>query len=383
MNKNTLCFLFFICSIVYVEAQVKYEVFQSEKLRDKRELKIQLPRGYNPDSNKTYPLFLVLDGDYMFEAVAGNTDYFSYWEDMPDALVVGLNQSGTRFDDCMYSQMSSLPSETGAVFFEFLGMELIPYLERNFNAGSFRVAVGHGSTANFINYYLLKPNPIFQGYISISPELAPNMLNYIPEVLGKTESKIFYYLANTKEDIGSIVEMTNALNTDLQSVTNPNVNYKFDSFEVTSHYGVPTHAIPSAIENMFKVFQPISRKEYKEVIVELDGSPVTYLEDKYKTIHDLFGIRKEILVNDFKAISAAIEKNELFEDYDRLSKLAKKDYPESLLGGYYEGRFLEETGKPKKALKSYQAAFDLEEIAGITKDDVLIRVETIKEDFGL
>ncbi|KJD31315.1 esterase [Tamlana nanhaiensis] len=382
MKKNTLIFLLFVCSILYVEAQVKYEIFQSEKLRDKRELKIQLPRGYNPDSNKTYPLFLVLDGDYMFEAVAGNTDYFSYWEDMPDALVVGLNQSQTRFDDCMYSQMSSLPSETGAVFFEFLGMELIPYLERNFKAGSFRVAVGHGSTANFINYYLLKPNPVFQGYICISPELAPNMLNYIPEVLGKTESKIFYYLANTKEDIGSIVEMTNALNTDLQSVTNPNVNYNFDSFETTSHYAVPTHAIPSAIESMFKVFQPISRKEYKEVILELDGSPVTYLEDKYKTIHDLYGIKKEILINDFKAISAAIEKNELFEDYDRLSKLAKKDYPESLLGGYYEGRFLEETGKPKKAMKAYQAAFDLEEIAGITKDDVLQRVETIKEDFG-
>jgi predicted alpha/beta superfamily hydrolase len=123
--KHLLSVLLLILSVSNGQAQVKYETIQSSKLGEERQIKIQLPRGYNSD-DKTYPLFVVLDGDYMFEAVAGNVDYYSYWEDMPNAIVVGINQMGTRYDDTMYSEQNSLPIETGAAFFEFIGMELIP-----------------------------------------------------------------------------------------------------------------------------------------------------------------------------------------------------------------------------------------------------------------
>jgi len=198
-----------------MDAQVKYESFQSVKLGESRQLKVQLPRNYNDNLDKKYPLVVVLDGDYLFEAVAGNTDYYSYWEDMPEAIVVGVNQFGTRYDDCLYSEQNSMPVETGAAFFEFIGMELIPYIERNYRTANFRVAVGHGHTANFINYYLLKSQPLFQGYVVISPELAPNMLDYIPEKLDASRTKIFYYLANTNHDSASIKDMTNTLNGDI------------------------------------------------------------------------------------------------------------------------------------------------------------------------
>ena len=381
--KKTLVFFLFLFSIALVcEAQVKYETIPSSKLGEERQIKIQLPRGYKSDSDKTYPVFVVLDGDYMFEVVAGNVDYFSYWEDMPEAIVVGINQMDTRFDDCMYSEQNSLPIEKGAAFFEFLGFELLPYLEKTYNVGGFRVAVGHGETANFINYYLLKQNPLFQAYISISPELAPNLLDYLPESLSKIESKIFYYLARTNNDAKSIKQMTSALDTDISVIENENVMYTFDSFEGPSHYSVPTHAIPNAIETIFKVFRPISKKEYKDEILELEISPVLYLQEKYQTISDLFGVEKPILLNDFKAISAAIEKNELFEYYEELGKMARKTFPETLLGTYYIARFYEETGAPKKAMRTYQSAYTLEEIAGLTKDFMLEKAELIKSDFG-
>ncbi|GAA4966297.1 alpha/beta hydrolase-fold protein [Algibacter aquimarinus] len=364
------------------QAQVKYETIQSSKLGEERQIKIQLPRGYNTNEDKSYPLFIVFDGDYLFEAVAGNVDYYSYWEDMPESIVVGINQIDTRFDDCMYSEQNSLPIETGAAFFEFIGMELIPYLERTYRTVDFRVAVGHGETANFINYFMLKSNPLFKSYVVISPELAPNMLDYIPEQLTNTQSKLFYYLANTNNDPSSIKKMTTALNADASSIENENLFYDFDSFEGPSHYSVPTHAIPNAIEGIFQVFQPISKKEYKETILELEISPVVYLEEKYQTIYDLFGIDKQILINDFKAISAAIEKNEAFEYYEHLGKIARKQYPETLLGLYYIARFYEETGEPKKAMRTYQSAYTLKEIAGITKDLVLEKADLIKEDFG-
>jgi len=212
--------------------------------------------------------------------------------------------------------------------------------------------------------------------------LAPNLLDYLPESLSKIESKIFYYLARTNNDAKSIKQMTSALDTDISVIENENVMYTFDSFEGPSHYSVPTHAIPNAIETIFKVFRPISKKEYKDEILELEISPVLYLQEKYQTISDLFGVEKPILLNDFKAISAAIEKNELFEYYEELGKMARKTFPETLLGTYYIARFYEETGAPKKAMRTYQSAYTLEEIAGLTKDFMLEKAELIKSDFG-
>lgn len=382
MKKSAILFILCLLALNITKAQVKYETIQSSKLGEERQIKIQLPRGYAANEDKTYPIFIVLDGDYMFEIVAGNVDYYSYWDDMPEAIVVGVNQIDNRFDDCLYSEQNSLPIETGAAFFEFIGMELMPYVEKTYRAGNFRIAVGHGETANFINYYLLKPNALFQAYISISPELAPNMIDYLPEVLNKIPSKTFYYLANTSNDNKSITQMTEALNSDLSAIENDQLEYYFKSFNGPSHYSVPAHAIPSAIERIFQVFQPISKKEYKEVILELEISPVLYLEEKYQAISNLFGIDKKILINDFKAVSAAIEKNEYYEYYEALGKLARKAYPETLLGAYYIARFYEENGEPKKAMRTYQSAYTLEEVAGLTKDMMLEKAELIKEDFG-
>ena len=149
---KAICYsLILMFSFQIVSAQVIYEPFNSSKLGETREVKIQLPRGYDENEDLKYPIILVLDGDYMFEAVAGNVDYYSYWEDMPDAIVVGVNQIDNRDDDCKYSEQNSLPIETGASFFEFLGMELLPFINDNYRTEDFRVIVGHGKTANFIN----------------------------------------------------------------------------------------------------------------------------------------------------------------------------------------------------------------------------------------
>ena len=52
------------------------------------------------------------------------------------------------------------------------------------------------------------------------------------------------------------------------------------------------------------------------------------------------------------------------------------------MGNYYLARFYEETGEPKKAMRTYQSAYILDEIAGLTKDLMLEKADLIKEDFG-
>lgn len=380
--KNCIYTFILAFCINTLAAQTIYEEFETYKLGETREIKIQLPRNYDENTDQSYPLFIVFDGDYMFEVVAGNVDYYSYWEDMPEAIVVGINQSDTRNDDCYYSEQNDLPVESGADFFEFIGMELIPHIENNYRTENFRVAVGHGETANFINYFMLKAKPLFQAYIVVSPSLAPSMNDYISQRLQQYETKLFYYLATASNDIKSIKKDTETLNATITSIDNKNILYNFDNFEGATHYSAPAHAIPKALESIFYVFQPISKKEYKESILTLETSPVEYLLDKYKVISDLFGIDKQILINDFKAIAAAIKKKEQWDYFEDLGKLARKEYPDTVLGNYYLARFYEENGQPKKAMITYRSAYVFEEIAGITKDLMLEKADEIKADFG-
>ena len=375
-------FILLVSTCILGFSQAKYETISSSILGEDRELKILLPRSYSNEDDKVYPVIYVLDGDYLFEPVAANADFYAYWEDIPEAIVVGINQYDFRENDLIYSGQNSFPIDTGAKFFEFVGKELIPYIENNYKAGNFKVAAGHGETANFINYYLIRKTPVFNAYITISPDLAPEMENYIGDRLKNLEKQVFYYLAVSNTDIKHIMQGAAALNAIIKDIESDNLIYSFKEFEGASHYTMPAHAIPKALESIFYIFQPISKKEYKETILKLESSPVEYLQQKYNEIKLLFGIDKQILINDFKAIAAAIKKNEKWEDFEALAKLAKANYPDTLLSNYYKGLYYENIGEPKKAMKLYQSAYVLEEIGGISKDLLLEKAEQIKADFG-
>jgi hypothetical protein len=363
-------------------SQITYEEFNSTKLGESRRLKIQLPRNYDTNTEKVYPIVLVLDADYLFEPVAGNVDFFSYWEDMPESIVVGVMQGDKRYDDGNYDDTNFFPAETGAAFFEFLGLELLPYIDREYRTAKFVIAVGHDFTANFINYYLFKDPPLFNGYISLSPDLAPLLDTRLPERVAAIQNKTFYYLATGTDDIKDLMEVAENLNKSLKEVTNKNFNYYYDNFEGATHYSLVGRGIPNALEKIFSVYRPISKQEFADVLMKTDMPIHQYLIDKYKTIEDLFGLTNPIRENDFLATAAAADKRKKWESLREIATLAKKQYPNTVLGDYYLARYFEETGETKKAMRTYQGAYDKEEVDFITIDLMLDKAEKIKNDFG-
>ena len=380
--KNIL--LFALCASLHFNcfSQIIYEEFNSSKLGESRRLKIQLPRNYNVNVEKKYPIVLVLDGDYLFEPVAGNVDYFSYWEDMPEAIVVGIIQGDSRYDDCAFDDETFMPSEKGANFFEFIGLELLPYIDKKYRTAKFVIGVGHDFTANFLNYYLFKDPPLMNGYINLSPDMAPMMEERLVARIPKIPGKIFYYLATGTDDIKGLMDAAEGLNAQLSGLKSNSFNYYYDNFEGATHYSLGGRGIPNALEKIFSVYRPISKKEYSEVLLKMDTPISTYLLDKYKVIADLFGITNNIRVNDFVATASAAEKRQQWESLREIATLAKKQYPNTVLGDYYLGRYFEETGEPKKAMKIYQGAYDKEEVDFITIDKLLDRADKIKSDFG-
>lgn len=377
--KNITFLLFFIS--YFLHSQTTYQTVESVSLQQTRELKIQFPPNYDENTEKSYPIILVLDGDYLFEPVAGNVRLYSYWEEMPESIVVGINQSGFRAMDTSYSKETHFPTKEGTAFYDFLKFELMPHLRQKYRTTGFSIIVGHGRTANFMNYFLIKDPTFFSAYISISPSYSPEMKDRIAHKLAGAERGIWYYLATGTKDFPMIKKDVLSLKERLDSLQNDQLHLYTDNFKGKNHFSTVGVAIPSALSNIFSTYGPIKPKECTEEAL-LDISYCDYLIDKYKTIQELYGLDLKIRVRDFMMIADAIEKRQHWEGYEKLSKIAAKNAPETMLDEYFDARYYEETGKPKKALQRYESAYPQKEISYLTKDLIWNRITKLKKDLG-
>lgn len=391
MKKYTLNTFLFFLTINLLSSQNLDSLYVSrvndtilsKYLNEKRAIEIQLPRSYEIEVDKNYPLMIVLDGDYMFNIVSGSVDYLSYWGDIPENLVVGINQKDTRFQDSsVFDNITHTPISSTASFYDFIVNELIPYFSKNYRVSNFKVVVGQERTANFANFFLLKNDPQIRGVISISPKISENMNRYLNENLSKSNSKIVYTLSSSKRDFESIFKNVSELTASLDSIENKNLRFESLIFDKENHYILPSVSVPKSIRSTYSMYSDIDKIEYDSIISKLETSPIDYLKNKYQLIKEFYDLDKTISMNDFMAIEEFIEENEFFNLYDELSELAKQEYPGTILPSYYKGRFIEETGDPKKAMYIYRSAYNMKEVKGLTKEYLLELAERIKEDFN-
>ena len=375
--KKVILLLMVVLSYTGNSQKVSDSVFvKSQNLY--RELTVSLPPSYKKDPKRTYPLLFLLDGDYLFDPFEGTMKYGYYWDDLPEVILVGLSQDKERDADCTLDEATGLPEGSGADFFEFIGGELIPYLQKKYRISPFKIIAGHDVTASFLNLYLYKDAPLFNAYISLSPELGLEMETRIAERLAGFKQNIFYYQSSSDGDIKKMKEKITTLDTNIKAVVNPSLNYKYDDFKEASHYSLVLYSIPSALYQIFASYQPISTTEFQEKIVKLESGYVTYLKNKYDILEKVLNIKLNIRINDFKAIEAAILKNKAYPELEQLAQLSHKMYPKTMLGDYQMALYYENTGDVKNAARYYLNAFQLQPIGSLTKDMMLDKATELK-----
>lgn len=379
MRSIVILLVFFLSVPVFSQRTVV--PFTSQKLGEDREITIELPKSYTKETSRKYPLLVLLDGDYLFDPFQGAVSYGNYWDDIPELIIVGIsqNKNGERYSDCASDAETGLPSGKGEKFFEFIGTELVPYIEKNYRVAPFKIVAGLDVTAGFLNFYLYKENPLFDAYIAMSPELAFDMEKHIPERLATIKKNIYYYHSTADGDLKKIQKNSKSLDELAKEVKNTTLNYKFDEFKGASHYSLVLFSIPNALYQFFEVYQPISSNEFNDKIVKLESGYVDYLTKKYEVMEKSLNIKMPIRLNDFKAIEAAILKNKAYNEFDQLSYLAQKNYPKSMLSDYHMAMMYEKKGDLKRAQKAYQNAFNKQEIGDLTKDMMLTKADELKK----
>lgn len=359
-----------------VGAQIISENLGSKDMDDTRKITIVLPDGY--DKRQKYPLFVVLNASRLLEPTVTSLRYFARTGEVPPSIIVGIyNQE----DDVTIPQETGVPFNDTAVFFEFVGQVVIPHVQSKYATNGFKGIIGDGEGANFINYYLLKENSLFNAYISLSPNMTEKITNSIPEQLASFKTPIFYYLGWTQDEDNVTLKKITDLDK-LMSVKKLERSFYFSQpFPQVTTSAVSIMGISEALNLFFEEYRPITMREYAEKVLKIQSNTTQYLEDKYKKIKDLYGIDKEPLLEDVKAIYAAILKNADFESIPILVKYIKPYYKNTALPDYLEGDYYQRIQEPQKAFRSLQRAYGAKEIDFVTKELVSQTLEKLQKEY--
>jgi len=132
-------------------------------------IQVGLPSNYNPAEK--YETIYVLDGKEIFGFVANRCKEISDRAGVKNVIVVSIGYGRDRSIDYTPTKMSSV---TGGApeFLNFIETQLIPRIEKDFNANTSResrVILGHSYGGLFGAYAFSVNNKVFGNYLLLSP----------------------------------------------------------------------------------------------------------------------------------------------------------------------------------------------------------------------
>jgi predicted alpha/beta superfamily hydrolase len=359
MRKIVILLLFFSVGLK-AQDNIIYKKFNSYNLGTERILKIYLPPSYEEKTENSFPVAVIFDAEFLFDVYVANSKLFAARDKAPEQIVVGIlqNQNNERYSDCDYSIDNGLPNEDSAKFYGFIRDEILAYMDDNYRTSLFKTIVGNTLTGNFINYFFLESEPVFNAYVNISPSYAADMHTKLEAKSQSLLTPFFYYLSggdfNPEKRKESIANAHNLL----KLSENPNFNFKYDDYTKSSPIASIGQSVASAMGFTFETYAAITQEEFDSEIADMNpAEAIEYLERKYVEIEYLYGSNVKIRESDiFKIESIIIDK--MNGDYlEEFGKMIMRLYPDSPLGDYYIGLYYESGYDYKKALKHFKNGY--------------------------
>lgn len=193
-------FFIFCCFLTPIPGnaqKVQKSSIKSEILKQEREFAILLPQNYDAKSKKNYPVMYMLDSH---GTVAAKFNSLSGSNLVPETILVGIRHvKETRDIDLLPPYMKSdleienSPMGRADKFLKFMETELMPFIEKNYNASGVNAISGHSRSGVLVIYSLLANPGLFQARFAFSPAV------WREDNLMTVKTKEFLALANEKK----------------------------------------------------------------------------------------------------------------------------------------------------------------------------------------
>ena len=301
--------------------------FQSKIVNSEYILHINLPKSYDRDPTKKYPVFYVLDGYRIFGV--STLVYNGIWDDgfAPEMIIVGIT-NGTKTNPTLHRTRDLTPTRIERIatsggasqFLKVLSDEIVPLIDNLYHSDKTnRTLAGTSFAGLFIHYTLFTQPALFNNYIINNPTLWWD--NRYPYQLEEE-----FYL-NNKELNANVIYLNSEFN-DMPSATQmieqikkhgyDNMTLDFRMVENMGHLGGEAEAINQGMRFAFK------RPTIKLPEAELKEYCGTYQNGNYI---------REIVIRDGELIL----KRKQESNGDKIQAINKNEF--AILGKYFDFHF--------------------------------------------
>jgi len=270
---------------------------KSTILDEEREIYISLPPNYNQNT-QSYPVVLVLDGEFLFDITRSMTTLWTARNYMPESIIIGLPNmtNDKRFDLAL-----KVTGANGSVYYRgggnpkkylnFFKNELLPFIEKNYRANSHRTIIGLSPTSGTVYQAFFQGPQLFTSFITINGgissflESGKTIGQKINESKNKHSNSILY-LGQSEHPNKEVQNKRALIHKDLfKKMENSISRIKIDDFENESGYG----AVIPGLTNGFKLIYP--REDWLANYSEFRSSqnPAKALKTYYDKLSKQYG----------------------------------------------------------------------------------------------
>ena len=164
-----------LSAVALLSAQTDSFRLDSRLLGEPRVIDVALPAGYARNTERRYPVIVVLDGESEHEMAAATARFYATMAQLPQTIVVGIRNTDRGRDMTPapvagFRVPPEIETSGGADrFLSFIADELLPHLDRTYRTAPMRVLIGHSLGGLFALHALAQRPTLFTGYIVMEP----------------------------------------------------------------------------------------------------------------------------------------------------------------------------------------------------------------------
>lgn len=364
----------------------------SDILQEDRKIWVHLPSNYfsSTDRGNRYPVLFVLDAKAHFKAMAAMADQLGEEIFWPRMIVIGIENTNRLRDltPTKIHQLDDLPEaylkNTGGAskFLEFITKELIPFVDANYPTTPYRSLIGHSLGGLFTTYAMYAEGDSFRNYIAIDPSYWWDN-NYLLKQLApyrhcpiETDNNFYLAAANTLPPETTPQTIRNDRNNrtahfraiaafadimERNSCAATHFHYRY--YPEQSHANVSLTAFYDAFTRIFDFYNidPVLKQFDPERLHNISTKRfLNAFNQHYRRISQKLGylvLPEEDLISSMGYKSMELED---FEKAEALFRMNITNFPESSRAYNSLGDFYMITDRPRRALKIYEKALELE-----------------------
>jgi len=354
----------------------------SKVLNEDRKLYIYVPPADSTNPGKRYPVLYLMDGESHFSMIAELCRYLSRWDVnvMPEMIVVGIpNTNRTRdltpthsiidyYGKPDTSSTSWLkPSGGNDKFLQFIGEELMPYVDLHYKTQPFKIFAGHsfgGITA--IDCLLNNPD-MFNAFVAVSPSFwwdREHLLKLADQKLqkGLTLNKILFYSDASEGIADKSTFHVNLLKFDslIAKKQITGLSHKYVYYPDDIHMTEPVKAYYDALRFIYQDWDlpPLEPKMVSSAIIM----------KHYQQLSLRYGytiLPNEVNINDWALY--LMKNDETLNNAISLFEMNALNFPSSYKAFNSLGDAYAKKGQKQKAVTCYKKAIELNPTATVIK----------------